>query len=353
MNKPHNAASALMSAPKLLWLSGAVLVLTTAPSFAQETGSLEEVIVTARNYVPTTNLAATKIAIPLIETPQSISVITRDQIDVLNVQNLQQAVRYTAGVIGENFGPDERYDWLTQRGFQPVEYIDGLQAPIGSTSNVGLDLWGAESVEILKGPSGVLYGQTPPGGLVNLTMRRPQEEFHSEFQAQYGSFDDMQVAADVTGTLAGDGAVTGRVTALWRDRDTQTDFVSSEREFIAPSLTWNIGTATQLTLLTYYQHDDVKGDGGGFLPAEGTILPNPNGHIPVEFNAGEPDYNRFEREQYGLGYEVHHKFNDALSIHQNLKYSRNNSDFFSIFGSGLQADLQTLSRLNFIFPEDI
>src|ERR1700674_4586749 len=150
--------------------------------------TLEEMVVTAPRYVPTTDLSATKIAIPLIETPQAISVITRDQMDVLNFQNLEQAVRYTSGVIGENFGPDERYDWLTLRGFQPVEYIDGLQAPVGSTQNVGVDLYGAESVEILKGPSGVLYGQTPPGGLVNVTTRRPQDKFHAETLAQVGSF---------------------------------------------------------------------------------------------------------------------------------------------------------------------
>src|SRR5437762_6894317 len=106
--------------------------LLAIPLAEAQTETLSEVVVSAPRYVPDTNISATKIAIPLIETPQSISVITRDQIDVLDFQNLQQAVRYISGVIGENFGPDERYDWLTLRGFNPVEYIDGLQAPIGS-----------------------------------------------------------------------------------------------------------------------------------------------------------------------------------------------------------------------------
>src|SRR6184192_1082825 len=210
-------------------------------------GSLCEVVVSAPRYVPDTNISATKIAIPLIETPQSISVITRDQIDVLDFQNLQQAVRYTSGVIGENFGPDERYDWLTLRGFNPVEYIDGLQAPIGSVPNVGLDLWMADSVEVLKGPSGVLYGQTPPGGLVNITSRRPQQDLHYEAQLQYGSFSDQQAAGDITGDLGGDGIFLGRLTGLWRHRGTQTDGVTSTRGLIAPSLTWNMGSATHLT----------------------------------------------------------------------------------------------------------
>src|SRR5881227_603288 len=254
---------------------------TTAGQGQAQSEPLAEVVVSAPRYVPDTNISATKIAIPLIETPQSISVITRDrlrgldqrygdQIDVLDFQNLQQAVRYTSGVIGENFGPDERYDWLTLRGFNPVAYIDGLQAPIGSVPNVGLDLWMADSVEVLKGPSGVLYGQTPPGGLVNITSRRPQQDLHYEGQLQYGSFSDQQAAGDITADLGGDGTFLGRLTGLWRHRGTQTDGVTSTRGLIAPSLTWNMGSATHLTFLGYYQKDNVRGDGGGFLPAQGT-----------------------------------------------------------------------------------
>lgn len=337
-------------------LCGAALIATGAANAAmaqEQPTDIGELVVTAPNYVPSTNLSATKIAIPLIETPQSVSVITRDQIDILNWQNLQQAVRYTSGVAGENYGPDERYDWLTLRGFQPVQYVDGLQAPVGSVPNTGIDLWGADSVEVLKGPSGVLYGQTPPGGIVNITMRRPQADMHGEVQGQYGSFNDKQLAGDITGALDANDRFEGRLTALWRDRDTQTDGVRSKRIFVAPAFKWNIDPDTNLTLLGYYQNDEVLGDGGGFLPAYGTILPNPNGHIGVSFNAGEPGYNRFSREQFGIGYEFNHAFNEVFSFHQNAKYSRQNEYFRSVYGGGLQADGRTLNRSNFIFPEDI
>src|ERR1700761_7508470 len=117
----------------VLLAGAAAIALAPAVAMAADPpAQVEELVVTAPNYVPTTNLSATKMAIPLNETPQAITVITRDQIDTLNMQNLQQAVRYSAGIVGENFGPDERYDWLTLRGFSPVEYIDGLQAPYGS-----------------------------------------------------------------------------------------------------------------------------------------------------------------------------------------------------------------------------
>jgi outer membrane receptor protein involved in Fe transport len=117
-----------------------------------------EIIVTARRFVPG-EAFANKSDIPLIETPQSVSVVTRDQIDLLNFVDAQQAVRYTSGVFGENYGPDLRFDFFTVRGFTPRQYIDGLAAPVSTTIfSTGLDLYAFESLELLKGPASVLYG---------------------------------------------------------------------------------------------------------------------------------------------------------------------------------------------------
>lgn len=345
---------------RLALVAGAALfaLRVAAPAAAQDTAPAQEdevgeLVVTARGYVPTVNTSATKQAIPLIETPQAITVIPRDQIDVLNMQNLSQAVRYSAGIIAENFGADERFDWLTLRGFQPVQYIDGLQAAAGSTGTSGLDLWGAESIEVLKGPSGVLYGQTPPGGIVNYTSRRPKKAFGGEAQVQGGTFGDWQVAADVTGTLQNTENLFGRATILYRDHDTQIDGAHAERFFFAPALTWNVTDDTNFTFLSYYQHDEATGGDGGFLPASGTILPNPGGKIAVSFNPGEPGFNIFTREQYGFGYEFNHYFTENFRVVQNLKYARENENFQSIYGTGLLPDGHTLTRANFGFPEDI
>jgi iron complex outermembrane receptor protein len=150
----------------------AAALAAALPALAQET-DVEGLIVTAQDYVPQGSVAAGKAGIPLVENPQSITVISRDQIDLLDWSTLGQVVRYTAGVNGENYGPDERVDWLTVRGFNPVQYIDGIQGSIGSITNTGLDLYGAQTVEILKGPASFLYGSAPPGGIVNVTSRRP------------------------------------------------------------------------------------------------------------------------------------------------------------------------------------
>lgn len=338
--------------------AGAGALLAAMPALAQD-GAVEELVVTAPNYVPTGETTASKSQIPLVETPQAMTVISRDQIDLLDWSNLSQTARYTAGITGENYGPDERVDWLTVRGFNPVQYVDGLQAAIGSITNTGLDLYGAESVEILKGPSSVLYGQTPPGGIVNVTSRRPQFDFGGEVEGQLGNRDHRQVSADITGGFNDQAA--GRLTFLYRDKGTQTRGVDSERMYIAPAATLRLTPDTNLTLLSYLQEDEVKGDGGGFLPAYGTLLPNPLGKVSTTINLGETSYNRFKRSHWGVGYEATHRFSDSVSLQQNLKFTHLDSDQRGVGGNGLvdnnfdgvPDDYRTVNRYSFSFAEDI
>lgn len=329
-----------------------------AQDAAPET-QVDDVVVTAPNYVSTVGQSATKSTAPLIETPQSVSVISRDQIELLGWTNLMQAVRYTAGITSENYGPDERYDWLTLRGFNPIQYIDGLQAPFGSVTNIGTDLYGFESVEVLKGPSSGLYGSTPPGGIVNLTSRRPQDVFSGEIGGLVGNRSEYQISGDVTGPIT--DTIDGRVTALYRQRDTQLTGVESERTYVAPALSFEIGPRTDLTLLGYYQDDLVTGDGGGFLPAFGVVLPNPLGTVSTSTNLGEPDFSRFEREQSGFGYDLRHQLSDSVSLTQNLKVFSNAAFQTGPYGTGLldangdgtPDDFRTVTRSQFAFAEDV
>ncbi len=318
----------------------------------QEVDGEEMIVVTARNYVPDGSMSATKTDAPLLETPQSVSVITRDQIDLLNFVDVQQAIRYTSGIVGENYGPDLRFDFLTLRGFAPIQYIDGLQAPISSTiPNVGVDLYGFESIDVLKGPSSVLYGSAPPGGLYNLTSRRPSSAFGGEIGLRYGSDEYFQINGTVTGALA-DG-VAGRLTALYRDRESQVDFVDANRLFLAPSLRFEAPWGTQITVLGYYQHDRVDGDTNGFLPAVGTLLPNPLGRVPVSTNLGEPDYNFYERDQFGVGYQLLQPIAQGWRFEQNTKWFDYSEIQNVIYGSGLGPDNRTVLRSNFPYKEDV
>ena len=329
---------------------------------AEDSPSIQEtVIVIAPDYVPEDGGTANKSNIPLIETPQSVSVITRDQIDLLAFIDAQQAVRYTSGAFGENYGPDLRFDFLTVRGFTPKQYIDGLAAPVStSILSVGVDLYAFESFDILKGPASALYGSSPPGGLYNQISRRPDSEFGGEVQAKYGSDNYMQVAGTVHGPLS--DTVSYSLTGLYLDREAERDLVSAERMLVAPALTWEITPDTTLTGLGYFQSDEVLGDTNGFLPVFGTLLPNPLGQIDPSTNIGDPN-NRFERDQWAVGYEFTHAFTDAVSFVSNLKVSDyDEASPTSIYGggglvdadfNGVPDDFRTVQQYNFSYAETV
>lgn len=307
-------------------------VLAAGAAAAQATAELDEgatpetsrtqvgeIVVTAKNFVPTGAVTATKSTIPLIQTPQSISVITRDQIDLLNFIDVQQAVRYTAGVYGENYGPDPRYDFITVRGFTPKQYIDGLATPITTTIfSTGVDLYAFQSLDILKGPSSVLYGNAPPGGIFNEVSRRASDHLNGEIEAKYGSDNFAEVAGTVTGPIT--SWLDGRLTVLYRDADNEVNYVHAKRVLVAPTVTIKFDDHTRLTPLFYYQYDLVNGGQGGFLPVYGTLLPNPNGRLSPSTNLDSPA-DIYERDQYAIGYEFTHDFNPWLKFTSNLKYS--------------------------------
>lgn len=311
-----------------------------------------EVIVTAPGYVPEGGLSANKTDIPLIETPQSVSVITRDQIDLLAFVDAQQAVRYAAGVFGENYGPDARYDFFTVRGFTPKQYIDGLPAPISSSIySVGVDLYGFQSLDLLKGPASTLYGNAPPGGIYNEVSRRASSEFGGEVRAIAGTDQFRELAGTVTGPVA--QGLDVRVTGLFRDRDLIADRTNQKRLYVAPTATWAITDSTTLTGLGYYQYDRGQGGNGGFLPVLGTLLDNPNGTIGQRANLADPR-NRFTRRQASGGFELAHRFSDAIKFQSNTRWNdyRERTPI-GIFANGLAADGRTVTQANFTYRENV
>jgi iron complex outermembrane receptor protein len=335
----------------------------TAGQPVQTTRTKEgEIVVVARHYVPEGAETATKTNIPLIQTPQSITVVTRDQIDLLNFIDAQQAVRYTSGVFGENYGPDPRYDFITVRGFTPKQYIDGLAVPATTTiSSVGVDLYAFQSLDILKGPSSVLYGAAPPGGILNEVSRRASPEFGGEAELKGGSHDFWEGAPTITGPVA--PFLDLRATALYRDSKGEIDFQHNKRLLLAPTATLKLGSKTRLTGLFYYQHDRNLGGNGGFLPLYGTLLPNPTGlKISRSTNLDDPR-TLFKRNQWAGGFDFEHNFTNDITFHSNSKWSDYNEKTpIGLYSGGgfINTDdpsdpsyYRTLQQYNFTYKERV
>lgn len=289
-----------------------------------------------QGYVAKNSRSATKINTPLHETPRSVSVVTEQQLRDRNVQSVSQALQYSAGVQAGYFGEDNKQDWFIIRGFKQANqglFMDGARVFSSGFYSWQLDPYMLERVEVLKGAASVLYGQTPPGGLINLQSKRPNLEQKNEVGLQYGSFDRKQMQFDVGGQLDTEGNVLYRVVGLSRDTGTQVDDVDAERLLLAPSMTINFDADTSLTLLASVQKDNSDPQ-LQFLPASGTIAHNPNGKIDTDTAVGDPGYEKFDRSQYTLGYEFNHRLNDAWDFQQNLRYGHMDVELRQLYSLG-------------------
>lgn len=268
---------------------------------------------------------ATKTDTLLSETPQAVTVITSQQITDQGANNLQDALGYAAGVRSDAYGLDSRTDSVRVRGANPDNYLDGLREAYGYyTSRTRADPYTLERLEVLRGPSGMLFGAGTAAGVVNMVSKRPQTETQREVGVQFGSNGRKQLQLDLTGPLTEDGEWLYRLVALKRSANTQVDFVPDDRSLIAPSLTWRPNAATSLTLQALWQKDK-SGSTSQFFPWEGTLLPNPNGQLPTNRFIGEPgDY--YDSERKSIGWLFEHKFNDTWTVRQNFRHATNEND---------------------------
>jgi iron complex outermembrane receptor protein len=350
---------AVVSPPYLLRpvMLGLPLLMAAVVAQAQEALELEAQQITAprevergdgpvEGYVAKRSVSATKTDTPIIETPQSISVITADRIRDQGSLTIQDSLRYVSGMRGEAYGFDSRGDFSLVRGVSPTIFLDGLQQSVGSYTNTRTDPFTLERVEVIKGPSSMLYGQSSVGGLLNLVSKRPQAERRNELQLQYGSFDRKQIAFDSTGPLDDDGTLLYRVVAIGRDSQTQVDHTQDNRLVFMPSLTWRPNEQFEWTLMANVQKDD-GGTTSGFLPHRGTVLSAPYGEIGSERFVSEPGFDEYDTEQKALTSQMSWRVDDTWTLRQNLRWQKSKVSYQTMYGwpPVLGADDRTVNRV--------
>lgn len=342
-------------------MSGAT-ALTTAHANAQQQNDstqLEEINVRGagtgagqdtadgplKDYVTTRTRAGSKTDTPLLETPQSVSVIGRKQIEATGSRTLGEATRYTPGVRELFTGADPRYDQYQIRGFDASTtgiYLDGLQLLTASGLPFRLEPYGLDRIEALRGPSSVLYGGSNPGGLINAVTKRPTATPFGEVTTGINEFGNRYGAFDVGGPVGWSAETppssewSYRLTGLAKAGGTQNDFSEDERVYIAPSVTWKPDADTSLTVLASYQRDRTTGV--PFLPYVGTVTKAPFGRFPTRFATSKPHegglYNGVKREQALAGYQFEKTLNETFTFRQNARYSHGENELFSIVGFG-------------------
>ncbi|NPD65475.1 TonB-dependent siderophore receptor [Lichenicola cladoniae] len=347
-----------------LMLSTAALPLVAYPVAAQDapqaaasgtSGAAPEIVSvighgSRRNgFVPKGSNAATKTDTPLIDTPQAVSVVTRAQMDQQNARTLGEALRYTSGIASENRGFSTRYDQISIRGFNAVdgidEFLDGLKLFNGAFyATQQIDPFLLERVDVLKGPPSVLYGQASPGGVVVLTSKLPVLDPIHMLSIEGGTFGYVRGTADFGGALDKSGHFLYRLAATGTTSGAQDEHTRSERYAVAPSVSWLADDQTTLTINGFYQHDP-RGGGYGTVPLDGSILPNRNGEISENVYTGDNGFEKFDRSQASIGYQLEHHFNDDWTVRSVARYAQVGTDYRQVYGSGaLEADDRTLDR---------
>lgn len=306
-------------------------------------------------YVATRSATGTKTDTPLNEVPQSISVITSDEVEARGAQSIGDTLNYTAGVIGHSNGLDPRRDFISIRGFGGTEYFyrDGLR--LTGFNNQGRTVsepYGFERIEVLRGPSSVLYGQGGPGGIVNLISKKPTEIPQGEVRVPTGGNDHHQVNTDVSGYLDDQGELKYRFVGLLRDANAEIDYTKNDRTYLAPSFSWIPNDKTSLTLLAEYKEIDTVGS-YIVLPRVGTLDSNPNGQIPRSRYVGEPGADNFEQNYFSVASLFEHELNDTVKIRQNTRYREAETDITNIYAGQIMDDLRTIPRFGLARDEKI
>lgn len=315
---------------------------------ADEAHALDAVTVVAERAT-----TATKTDTPLTETPQAISVVTSALFTDRGARNLQETLRYSAGVAADAWGLDTRADASTIRGLDPVQYVDGMRKLYGFSPMARPEVYGLERVEVLRGPSSVLYGAGATGGIINAMSKRPRFEDAGEVGLQVGNFDRYQLQGDLTGTLGESGNLAGRLVGVVRDSGMQTDRIDDDRIYIAPSLSWR-GERSNLTVMASYQRDRTASS-QQFLPVAATLKAPPGRKLDPSTFLGDEDFDKLDTRSVSATVLFDHAFNDVLTWRSNLRYIDSKTDFREIFPDTysnpedpfIDADDRVLNRLTY------
>ncbi|WP_164844033.1 TonB-dependent siderophore receptor [Croceicoccus ponticola] len=304
----------------------AALLATTAavvPCVAQaQVQDANEIIVTGRA------ITATKTDTPLVEIPQSISVVTEEEMRDRTVVDFQDIYRYSAGV--QTTGSiDSRGDFILTRGFDAAQYLDGLKRMPDFIYGARLEPFSLERAEVLRGPSSVLYGAGGSGGVLNGASKMAKFDFGGQAGFAVGTDSRLQAQFDVGGPLSDVVAV--RMVALWRDGETQWG-TPDDRVLLSPSITFRPTQNTELTLLGLYQKD--KQGSLGYAPLFKTFLENdPSPDVAFNFYQGEPGFNGMDTEYMSGTILLSHDFSEALTFRSATRWSDMDTDYKEVYSN--------------------
>ncbi len=333
----------------LSFLAFSVLAIMATASHAQSESDLEQpsgnqlpIITTQaetdeKPYAAKTASAVLRSDAALFETAQSISVITNQQIEQKQAKTVAEALDGVAGVTSGQYGRRGWDDFIIRGQISSSQtYIDGLRVQASDNVLRAEDISGLESIEVVKGPTSVGFGLALPGGLVNLTTKRPQAETSYKGALSYGSYGLKEGTFDINyapnQSAKGAFRVVGRVS----DQDDPTDYVYFKNQYIAPSYNFDLGDKDDLSVIASYQHRKYIRQQG--IPYSKGSYKNYSSSLFF----GEPNYG-YDVDVYRIGANYAHYFDNDWTFKQNLAVNKTDTKGNAILASGTNT-LPTIKR---------
>ena len=326
----------------MLRLSASIIAVLSAsafwqPAFAEDAFDVEAyddsrtIIVTglSEGYLATNSVTATKTDTPLIDIPQTINVVTREQLDDQAHHSLADILRYVPGTtVGQGEG---NRDQITLRGQNTTAdfFLDGVRDDVQYYRG----LYNIERVEILKGPYALIFGRGGGGGIINRVQKSPlSDDFIYAGQASINSLGAYDMSADINAPLS--DAVAVRINAVYENFDSHRDFVGGARYAWNPYVAFKLNDAWKLGLSYEYVHDDRTTDRGIPSIANGAGQPNRpiDGYRDQFFGVPDVNYTKLEAQIAKL--RLYGALTSNLSFSGTILYGDYDKTYLNVYPNG-------------------
>lgn len=278
----------------------------------------------------------TKSPASLREIPQSVSILTNQQIKDRNVDTLDQLAKQTPAL--RVLSNDDGRSSIYSRGYEYSEYsVDGLSAPMASIYGTMPNLFAFDRVELMRGPSGLFDSSGEMGGIVNLVRKRPTKDLQGHIGAGFGTRRQYKVEGDVSGSLNADGSVRGRVMAQTFGKAPRPAKKNNHHETVYAALDWDIGPQTTFGAGYLFQKRHITPDNGLPLGADGKLLP-----LRQNVFVGAP-WNKFTLNSHEVFADLKHYFGNGGYGKAGVRYADRDSDSNYAFGGSKLTPRNTLS----------
>jgi len=272
-------------------------------------------------YIARGTSTATKTNTPLIDIPQSITIITREQADDRGSQTVGEALRYVPGIAVAQ-GEGHR-DQISIRGQVTTAdfFVDGVRDDV----EYYRDLYNVEAIEVLKGPAALIFGRGGGGGIVNRVTKKADGERVREVTLNTGMYERARTTIDVGDAVSPDMAF--RLNAMYEDSENFRDYFELERYGINPTMAFRPDDNTRIMLSYEYYKDERTVDRG---------VPSINGHPtrgPIETFFGNPDASNADFEGHTATATIEHRTDEGVNFRNHTFLASYDKVYANVFAS--------------------